>query len=117
MKEYTIYPLKNKEYDYYVLCLTFESDYINSLKDDLSQLKKDGKLLIDQVMITGNSDNRFAAFNYKDGKIDLSSGKNTNPDKYYRQLTSKLLKENYGCVQYSILTDDERYCIQNGIGF
>ena len=62
MKEYTICKLKNREYDGFLLCLTFDSiiSYLMTIESEDIISNSKGVLLIDQLLVTGNGSNRFS---------------------------------------------------------
>lgn len=119
MGNYLLIQLSNKEYDYLVLCLTYESilNYLDELENDLFFENKSGKILVDQLLVTGNGKNRFIVCEFKNNEILLSTAKNIVPDKEYRYLTSKLLQQNYQILGCSILSDHQRDLIMDGQPF
>ena len=56
MNEYTIIKTNVEDYDRLVLCLSFESllTYIKKIEQTLAKDNVDEKILIDQLLITGN---------------------------------------------------------------
>lgn len=119
MKEYVIQQLNNKEYDIFLLCLTFESilSYIKHIEHEQLILKSKGILLVDQLLVTGNGKNRFLSCLFDHGRIDLSTVKTICPQEYYRRISIDLLKKNIELLHNSILTDRQRESIKKGIAF
>jgi hypothetical protein len=119
MKDYLLYNLNNNQYDYFLLCLTYESilNYISTLENEQLLQSKKGKLLIDQLLITGNGKNRFMACEYNCGEIVLSTAENIIPDRSYKDLTIKLLQQNFEQLNNSILSDHQRELIMEGVTF
>lgn len=119
MNGFVIENLINEQYDKFLLCLTFESiiNYLNDIESSDEISGKSGKLIIDQLLVTGNGKNRFICCNFHDGKIDISSTKNANPSDNIKRESVRLLKEYSECCRYSILTEDERQCIEKGLIF
>ena len=119
MKEYAMCHLTEREYDGFLLCLTFDSvlSYLSHIEKEPVILNSNGSLLIDQLLVTGNGKNRFILFRFSHGKIDISSARNISPDEYYKRLSIKLLQRNYDLLQNSILTDQQRNNIRQGIVF
>ena len=117
MNEYIILKANVEGYDRLVLCLSFESllSYINKIEDALSLDKKEERILIDQLLITGNGTNRFMSCEFSNGKIDFKTAQIVNPDEYYRKETVDWLHDNYSYVENSILTDEQRQKIKNGL--
>ena len=119
MHEYIILKTNVEGYDRLVLCLSFESllSYINKIEDTLAQDKKDKRILIDQLLITGNGTNRFMSCEFSKGKIDYKTAKSVNPDDYFRKETVYWLHDNYSYVENSILTEEQRNKIRSRIVF
>ncbi|QTV78825.1 type II toxin-antitoxin system RnlB family antitoxin [Phascolarctobacterium sp. Marseille-Q4147] len=119
MKEYAIQQLDNKEYDSFLLCLTFESilNYIEQIEHEQLILKSKGVLLVDQLLVTGNGKNRFILCSFDHGKIDLSTVRTIYPHECYRKISIDLLQKNFELLHNSILTDRQRENIKHGILF
>lgn len=119
MKEYAIQRLNDREYDSFLLCLTFESilNYIEHIEHEQLILKSKGVLLVDQLLVTGNGKNRFILCSFDHGKIDLSTVKTICPQKYYKKISIDLLQKNFELLHNSILTDKQREDIKHGILF
>lgn len=119
MKEYEICEATDNEYDVFLLCLTSESliSYLGNVEKDILLLHPSGHLLIDQLLITGNGQNRYLSCLYHNGKIDMTSFKNVFPNDYYRNLSLNLLQRNIDFLSNSILTDCQKERIKKGIVF
>lgn len=119
MRNYILYELSNDQYDYQLLCLTYESilNYLDQIENDLVLRNRSGKLLIDQLLVTGNGRNRFIACEFRDGEIILSTARNVVPENKYRDLTVKLLQLNYELLKCSILSDHQRELVMEGQAF
>ena len=117
MEKYAICQVRDREYDGFLLCLTFESliDYLDCIKIEPLISCSNGKLLIDQLLITGNGRNRYVSCSFFNGKINVSSVKSVSPNKYYRKLSLCLLQKNYALLHNSILTDAQKEKIKMGI--
>lgn len=117
MKKYAIYETVDREYNGFLLCLTFESliDYLDCIEMEPLISCSNGTLLIDQLLITGNGRNRYISCSFFNGKINISSVKNVLPDQYYRNLSLDLLQKNYALLHNSILTDAQKEKIKKGI--
>lgn len=114
MKDYILKEIHKDGYDGFILCLSSDSifNYLNSLEKDLQMLKSSGTVLIDQLLITGNNDNRFVSIHYENGKLDLKSSEIKKPSDYFRMETVNLLNENFKFVENSILTEEQRLKIR-----
>ena len=120
MKEYEICKVAGKEYDAFLLCLTYESilSYLERIESEpLITKSKCGTLLIDQILTTGNGRNRYIRCKFCDGKIDISSVTIVNPNEYYKEISLSLLRDNIGLLHNSILTDIQKDNIIKGIIF
>lgn len=119
MKEYVMCNLTEGEYDGFLLCLTFDSvlSYLPNIEKEPVILNSNGLLLIDQLLVTGNGRNRFILFKFSHGKVDINSARNIVPDEYYKRLSIKLLQRNYDLLDNSILTDQQRNDVRQGIAF
>lgn len=114
MKDFIVREIENKDYNNFLLCLSFESiaNYVESIEKDFYIANKTGKILIDQLLVTGNGHNRFISCEIYKGKLNLNSIHPVEPNTMFRELTIQLLKENQEYVKYSILTDYQKKCIQ-----
>lgn len=116
-KFFKIYTLNADLYDCMVICLTCESifSYIDALQKAISDTGvKEGTILIDQLLISGNGENRFLTINYSNGLFDLTSAQNVEADIKYRQITSCELKNNELLLENSILTTEQISLIKKG---
>ena len=120
MKEYEICEVENKEYNGFLLCLTFENilSYLSQIESDplISKLKY-GTLLIDQLLTTGDGRNRYIRCPFVDGRLNVSAITIVNPNEYYRQLSLRLLRNNVDLLHDSILTEKQKDKIKKGIIF
>ena len=117
MKEYALSTSCGKDYDGFLLCLTFESvlNYLDSIKAEPLISSSKGILLIDQLLVSGNGKNRFFSCLFDHGEINLSTAQTVLPADYYRKLATQLLRDNIPRLKYSILTDQQKESIRKGI--
>ena len=116
-KFFKIYTLNADLYDCMVICLSYESifSYIDALQKAISNNGvKDGTILIDQLLISGNGKNRFLTIKYSNGSFDLTSAQNIEADIKYRQITSCELKNNESLLENSILSNSQISLIKKG---
>lgn len=106
-------------YDRFLLCLTFESivNHLTEIETAPEMVKSSGKVLIDQLLVTGDGDNRFISCSFLDGKLDMSTAQIVIPDGRFRNITAERLHDNYVYVEHSILTEYQRECIKKGVSF
>lgn len=119
MSEYTIIKTNVEGYNRLVLCLSFESllTYIKKIESALAQDNTEKKILIDQLLITGDGTNRFMSCDFTHGKLDIRTAKVVKPNVYYRRETVAWLHDNYCYVEHSILTEEQRKKIKKNIVF
>ena len=116
---YKTYYLDDDIYSCLVICLSYASLY-NYLDILCEELKNNGintaRLLLDQLLITGNKQNRFISIEYSDGHILPQSAKNvTSIGAKYRTLTANELKKRKSYLCNSILSKAEIQMIEEGI--
>lgn len=106
-------------YDRFLLWLSFESliDHLSSIEDDHNIVNSSGRILIDQLFITGDEDNRFICCDFKNGKLDFKTAHIVSPVDSFRKETVQWLHDNYGYVEHSILTESQRQKVKEGIIF
>lgn len=107
MDGFIINKVNSEGYDRFVLCLTFESIATYKSLVELSPLirHQTGRLLIDQLLVTGNGQNRFISCRYTNGILDFATARTV------------WLNAHYDNVENSILTENQRYCIMKGLPF
>lgn len=99
----------------FILCLSHQSiaTYIDEIANHPLIALKTGSILIDQLLVTGDGDNRFIECHFSKGIIDFESMHNVIPTKEDKLLSLSLLQRNYQYLHNSILTDEQRYQIQS----
>lgn len=119
MSEYIIFNTNVDGYDRYVLCLSFESllSYIRKIEIVLAEGKREEKILIDQLLITGNGKNRFMSCVFSDGRLDFRTAQIVTPSDFFRKETVEWLHDNYSYVENSILTEEQRQKIKDNTAF
>ena len=119
MNEYMIFKTNTEDYDRFVLCLSFESilTYIKEIENVLAQDKSEKKILIDQLLITGNGANRFMSCNFTEGRLDFKTARIVSPAECFKKETVSWLHENYLYVENSILTEEQRRKIKENVIF
>lgn len=117
MKDYVLYELNEKMYGVFLLCLSHENifSFCEEVEQELFIQNSSGYILLDQLLVTGNRDNRFVAIPYDYGKIDFSKAHNTIVDRKIRELSVELLNRYATSLQNTILTDDQQEMIRKRI--
>lgn len=118
---YKTYYLDDDIYSCLVICLSYASLY-NYLDTLCMELKRKGintaRLLLDQLLITGNKQNRFLAVEYSNGKILPQSATNISSISVkYRQITVNELQKRKVNLHNSVLSQAEIQFIEDGIAF
>ena len=88
--------------------------FVKVLHEESMAKDLNGKILLDQLLITGNSDNRFVEVPYKDGVAKLYLGKKVEVDEEMRQLSTDMLLESGIDLDNTILRDCQKRIIRNG---
>lgn len=119
MCEYIIFSTNVDGYDKYVLCLSFESllSYIKEIEAELAEEVRKGRILIDQLLVTGNGVNRFVSCAFSNGRLDFKTAQNATSSEFFRKKTVEWLHDNYSYVENSILTEEQRQKIKDNIVF
>ena len=106
-------------YNRFLLWLSFESliDHLSSIEEAPNMVNSSGKILIDQLFITGDGDNRFISCDFKNGKLDFKTARIVSPTDFFRKETIQWLHDNYCYVEHSILTESQRQKVKDGIAF
>lgn len=106
-------------YDRLILCLSSESllTYIKKIESALAKNHTSERILFDQLLITGNSTNRFMSCDFSEGKLDFGTTHIVEPADCIRQETVKWLHNNFNYVQNSILTEEQRQKVKSNIIF
>ncbi len=115
MKKYVLYENKIDD-NAFLICLTFESimDYIDEIQSEEIIKKGKGRVIIDQLLVTGDGKNRFLECDYFEGKMILSSAHAINGNTRMRKITSGYLSENYNSLGSNILTNIQKEKILDG---
>lgn len=119
MNEYVIIDTSIEGYDKLILCLSPENllAYIAKIENALARSHISGRILFDQLLLTGNSTNRFMSCDFSEGKLDFGTTHIVKPTDYIRQETVKWLHNNFNYVQNSILTEEQRQKVKHNIIF
>lgn len=119
MNEYIIFDTDVDGYDKHVLCLTFESilSYIGKIESALAEETRNERILIDQLLITGNGTNRFVSCKFSNGRLDPETAQIVTPAESFRRETIEWLHNNYSFIENSILTEEQRQKIKDNIAF
>lgn len=109
----------NKEYaKYLVLGTTVESPLFQLLEIQNSvEISNGEKVIFDQLLQTGNADNRFLVMTFHDGAFDYSSAQHIDAQSVGNDVKSfvcDFLRNNSLILKYSILLSAQKEDILNG---
>jgi len=118
MKEYIV-TQTNKNYAKYLVFGTSAESPLFLLEEIIKQLFQENGtvVLFDQLLQTGNTDNRFLAITISNGSFDLSSAKHIDRktiDDEDRGKIAKFLRTNAKILKYSILSLQQKEAIIGG---
>lgn len=105
------------DYRCQILCLSYASIYsfIDEIQNELKEKQiKNARILIDQLLITGNNKNRFLSVDFNNGKLSFSTASNVLGDSIYRQFTASYLKKDNEYLKNSILSSNQKKLIERG---
>lgn len=116
MDEFTMVRLDDSIYKYLIVCLSCNGilEYLDNIECKLSNEVIEGRIIVDQLFITGNSCNRFIEINFKNKKINLSTAKYVNPPEFVLKKSLEILQNNTMALENSILTESMKDRIIKG---
>lgn len=102
--------ITDKDNEIIIFCLNYDSilNYTNDLENRVSSIIKDGKLYIDQLLVTGDGKNRYIFCEFRNGQIILSSARVINPNHEYKELAKSFWNKHISFINNSILTISEK---------
>lgn len=119
MNDFVVKETNNGDYNRFLLWLSSESsiDNLSNIEETPNMIDSSGKILIDQLFITGDGDNRFLCCDFENGKLDFKTAYIVSPADSFREETVRWLRDNYQYVEHSILTESQRQKIKDDITF
>ncbi|MDD2445872.1 MAG: type II toxin-antitoxin system RnlB family antitoxin [Clostridia bacterium] len=117
MQEFILEKFNNNLYQYLVFGTTVESPLFQLQKIAKKLKGNNCTVLFDQLLQTGNTDNRFLTIAFKKNSFDLSTVKNIdgkNVDENTRKVISDFLRSNELLLKYCILVSAQKEVIKNG---
>ncbi len=118
MNEFVVQKTDSPNADYVIFSTSVDSPLFNlgDIKNMLS-LKNGEKILFDQLLQVGNSENRFLQLQFRNGDFDFGSARNidnNSVDYKTKFIIFSFLRENPTVLKYSILLSDQKKAILNG---
>lgn len=90
---------------------------LSEIQEDLNTREKEELVLFDQLLQTGNSENRFLTMKIVDGCFDYESAKNVDAktvDDEVKSFICSFLRNNTAILKHSILLSDQKNAILCG---
>ena len=118
MENYIIKKIDQDSFEYLVFGTSVESPLfsIQEIADYIKETK-DVKVLFDQLLQTGNSENRFLMICFKNGVFDFNSAScisYKDVSNFIKKQISDFLKQNPKILEYSILLSEQKKIIEEG---
>lgn len=118
MNNFDIVNLDNKEIKILVIMKTSDSpfDFVNELQEQLRTIDFSGLFVIDELLHSGNNEERFISGFFDGNSFDNSKFKFENIDKksIIRSYMCNYLKSDLEVLNYSSLTDKQQKLISHG---
>lgn len=114
---FKMFYLTSGQFSCQILCLSYKSiySYVDIMQAELKKQNiVNANILIDQLLITGNSKNRFLSIRINNGNICFNDATNITPDIIHRQFTSSFLQKQQNYLNSSILTRREISMLKKG---
>lgn len=118
MKDIIINKSNNPKIKYVIFSISTDSPLF--LLDEIKKniyLENGQSVLFDQLLQTGDSDNRFLSLKFINGNFDLSSIQHINKkqiDESLYKFISNFLRNEQQLLRYSILLEEQKDFILNG---
>ena len=118
IENYIIKKINQDNIEYLVFGTSVESPLfcINELSKKIKE-HKEVKVLFDQLLQTGNAENRFLMIIFKNGTFKLNSATSISPQFIsddIKGIITKFLRQNPQILKYSILLNDQKKIIEQG---
>jgi hypothetical protein len=116
MDNFKLFNLSDNKYKYILICVSYESivNYLDEIECSIKDSSKNGVILIDQLLVTGNIKNRFVACDFVYGKLNLSTARNVEPNIKIKKFSTTFFKNNPNFIDNSILPKYQRQLIKEG---
>ena len=118
MKEFIIKQIDKSLAKYLVFGTTSESPLFQLLEiQDAIEISNGDRIIFDQLLQTGDANNRFIVMTFGDGSFDYSSAENIDGkviDAEIRAFGCNFLRSNTLALKYSILMSHQKEFILNG---
>ena len=89
-------------------------NYLAEVENEDTVRTGEGELIIDQLLVTGNSSNRFLSCGYAYGRVLFGSAKNVEGSYELRKITSDLFRKQFKDIECSVLSHNQLEMIREG---
>lgn len=115
MNDFYIYEMYENEFVALIVINSLDSPLtlLNNLQELLNAKNIKGKVLIDQLLHSGNTSERYISINFQDNQLKVSYV-NVPKHSEYRNLSRDILCNN-NLIEYSILTSVQKKMLLKGI--
>ena len=118
MENYVLRKLKQDSIKYLIFGTSVESPLfaINEIANKIKE-NKEVEVLFDQLLQTGNAENRFLMIKLKNGKFELNSATCIQPEMISQAIKNEItefLRQNPQILKYSILLNEQKKTIEQG---
>lgn len=119
MDNFDIISLDDKEFKILVIMKTYESpfDYIDEIETELRKMNFSGSLIMDQLLHSKNTGERFISAFFDGNSFDNSKFRNQHIDKrsYIRSYMCDYIRSILDILTYSSLTVAQQQLIAKGV--
>ena len=84
------------------------TENFSSIEEESNMPYTSGRILIDQLFITGGENNRFICCDFQNGKLDLKTARIVFTGDLSCKETVEWLHNNYNYVEHLILIENQR---------
>lgn len=118
MENYVLRKLNQTNIKYLIFGTSVESPLfaINEIASKINE-NEEVEVLFDQLLQTGNADNRFLMLKFKNGKFELNSATCIKSEMIKDEIKNEItvfLRKNPQILKYSILLNEQKKIIEQG---
>lgn len=118
MKNYNLLKVDNEKFSMLVVMQTYEApfQYLDDISDYLKEERYNGYVLIDELLHSGNNEERFISGYFDGKKFDLNtfSFERIARQDLIREYSDKILSGDPDIINYSILNNVQKKLLNSG---
>jgi hypothetical protein len=118
MSNFSILELSDKKYDLLVIMKTYEAPFgfLDQIAKELTDRRFVGTILVDELLHSGNNDERFIRAFFDGEKFDKSAFMFESIDRRneIRKISCETLRNELDIIDYSILNNAQKCLISKG---